>query len=670
MPEAPFVSDPETPELALLERAHVLALLAARTLERAHEPKVDLGPALSRIEGALSTLYDAYDGRSNRESALGVAHGRLWDAAIAAAHAGESLALETLFQACSALLSAEEKGLPATSTNVSRLTASSLTPHVHTLSRSSITPCFRAPKISAKGVSPVLPVVPVAKTFAELTAAAEKLRAIAAIRTERAEASQTARKKPKLLTKAAPPTPPEGFAFVPGPPQTETEFVRKWARTCVEEIGMLGVQRLPLEGDPWRTSQTLELRMLKALDAICALGPEALSHAETLAQDAPAPDPMMAFAVTMVSGTFEGRDAIAMAERILLRYGVGDPLIVGAFESAFQLSQNPFTNVALRSMASLENMGLRAFCTRLLAIRGALLPDELSVLVLDPDASIRASALVAMGKTHHRELSAILPKSLNDSDPTVVAAALTAMLLVSDSTVAASAKACLSGPLGEDALLFLAIGATEEDARFLLERARVHLTPSLAVALGWAGHLDAVPLLLDALASGVADVRAEAASALDRLLGANLKEMLEIEPDRLDDVPVFDPSPNPAKPRPTLSDVVDDERDTAPKGSTETLEVPARDPAVWRAYWAEIGSKLDLKKRTRRGQPSCPSVTLYELDRLLCSLTDRRLLQLELCYRTGQYVRFDPTDFVAVQEQNLKTWEEAIRKIPQTPGGW
>jgi hypothetical protein len=307
--------------IAHLERAHGLVNAVARRLEEA-EPSVHLAPAARHLERGLSALYDAFDGRADRATAIGRAHARFWDAAIEVARAGLPSAVDVLREVCAELIAAEEEfpRVPPAARAPVKLRAGADLPPLHTIERASLVPRFRVPAMPAVVAEAPVAELPEPTTFDELMQAALAMRQIAADRTKAALArsgarSQAEAEQPAKELEAV----PVGFAFVPPAALEEDDFVRRWARVCFEEIGMLGVQRAPLPGEDWRACLALELRMVAAIDALAALGPVAIAHVEPMAMDAPAPDPMGMFAVAMIGGCLEGRDALACAERVLHR---------------------------------------------------------------------------------------------------------------------------------------------------------------------------------------------------------------------------------------------------------------------------------------------------------------------------------------------------------------
>ncbi|MDI1443573.1 hypothetical protein [Polyangium sp. 6x1] len=654
--------DANAPWVSHLERAHSLIHAVARFLEEESEPSAHLAPAARKLERGLSAMYDAFDGRADRVTAIGVAHGRIWEAAILLSRAGLPREVTSLRDACVELVAAEERfpRVPLAGPRVEPLRAGTERPPLHALERASLAPSFRAPDVPAPEPETPALALPEPKTFEELREAAEAMRRLTK---EKAKAplappKRAARQEPVAAHEEAPP----GFAFAPEGAISEETFVRRWARSCFEEIGMLGVQRAPLRGDDWRACQSLELRMIAAIDAVAALGSPAVAYLEPWAMDAPAADPMRIFAAAMVGGCLEGRDALSCAERVLHRFGPGDPAVAEAFVSAMKLAPNPFVPNVLRALYRSPELGCRAIAVEVLGHRGWLTASELEELCVEEDARVFALALPAIAMQRHAGLERALTRALAHEDLDVQAAALDAMAIAAHPRAAAAARAAAEGALGERAFVRLAIVARESDASWLLERMRRSPTPSAIEAVGWAGLGEAVPTLIDRLEGDDEAVRFAAAEALDRMLGANLIEEIELAPEALEEAAFVDPNPEPARGRVSLAELVSDARDRPPAGSMDTVEAPSTDPEKWRAYWAEHGGRFDRKLRYRRGQTYSTSVSLYELDRLSLSAEDRRRLARELAARTGRWVRFDPHDFVADQVESLRGWEGVVRR--------
>jgi hypothetical protein len=663
-------ADPASPWMKHLERAHDLAHVAARAIGEEAAPSAHLAPAARRLELGIAAMYDAFDGRADRPTAINVAHGRLWDAAILIAQAGLPGAVSALRAACAELVGAEERfpQVPLAAPASAPLRAAIDLPPLHAIARSSLTPSFRAPPLAKLDVEVPRVMLPEPTTFAELAAAAEAARRVAV---EQGKVLQARKVVPEADVEVPEPAPPPpGFAFAPSKALGEDAFVQRWTRECFDEIGMLGVQRAPLVGDDWRMSLPIERRMVAAIDAIAALGPKAVAYLEPLAMDMPIANPMSVFAIAMLGGCLDGRDALAGAERVLHRFGPNDPIVAEPFVAAMKLARNPFVPGAMRSLLTAAELGCRAIAVEVLAYRGWLTQEELSALADEEDPRVFALALPALGVARHRDLERALSRALTHDDLRVQTAALDAMALAAHPRAASAARSAAAGALGDSALVRLALVASEDDARWLLQRMKASATVAAIKAVGWAGLVEAVPTLMSLLEAEEQEVQLAAGAALDRLLGGNLVESIEIQPEALDEVAVVDPDPEPRRPRPALAALVSQWRDQPPPGSTETLEVPTTNPAKWRAYWAEHGRRFDSTQRLRRGNSYSPSVSLHELDQLPLSIEDRRQLLRELAARTGRIIHFDPLDFVLIQEQSISTWGALVGGMMEMAGSW
>ena len=95
---------------------------------------------------------------------------------------------------------------------------------------------------------------------------------------------------------------------------------------------------------------------------------------------------------------------------------------------------------------------------------------------------------------------------------------------------------------------------------------------------------------------------------------------------------------------------------SAAEPSPEMVERPTTDVAAWHGWWARSAGAFDARGRYRHGRPYTPALSLHELDVGVATVAERRALQRELVIRTGAVVRFDPRDFVRVQEMALEAW--------------
>ncbi len=464
--------------------------------------------------------------------------------------------------------------------------------------------------------------------------------------------------------------PPPGFTRPRTRAWTALRFVETRCRECFEEVAMLGLQRAPLLGDPWRGAQFMERRMLASIDAIAALGADALAALEPMVLDAPAKDPSRGFGVTMIAGCFVGRDTLAVAERVLRHLGARSPDVARAVAGALKLVPHPDLPHMLRAWGQDPDPGFRAIAIDVLSYRGLITSDEITAAATDPAPAVRAAALMAAGILRVDELDDLVAKSIEDEDAEVRGATCWAMILGGTQHAADRVERELTGKHEDRALLPLALGASERHAETIAERLEAGLTSARILAAGWAGSPRAFPALLAGLGHGDPELSLGCALALDRITGANLLERLEIAPEHIevaDDVD--DPDVGEPEER-SLAREVSDPRDVPSDGSPDLMNLPTTRRSRWEAYFAAEPTRYNPKLRYRRGLPYMPRTSLLELDRYALVEGERRLLQRELVVRTGEHVRFDPHDFVAVQERTLPEWSIPANKASSLPGSW
>ncbi|EYF00237.1 hypothetical protein [Chondromyces apiculatus] len=660
------------PSTRALEAAHAELRRAAVILEHDVPPAFDLGPLAQALEQAFVAIYDACDGRAERLAAVHTARGEVAQALSALAPAaGREPAFDPLRahleRAAGHLAHADERlarlpplGVPAPQ----ELFASVDVPRLHVLVRPSIAPRLRYPRLPPTGRPPrPTAALPEPTTFQELRAA------IAQMKTQAAEA-RLSPPEPALPPPVAAPenAPLPGFTREVPRAIDDVAFRQNRARECFEEVAMVGMQRAPLLGDPWRGSLILERRMLASIDALAASGATAVAHVPRLVADAPVKDPSHAFALAMVMGCLGGRDALGAAEHALLTSDRDEAFVEG-FAAGLKLVPHDALPLALRSLLEEEDPGIRAMAIDVLGYRGLATPAELAAAAGDVPV-VAARALVHLAMTPSPGLSALLQGLDGTADPALREAVWWAMALTGHPHTEARLTAALDGPEAGKAALILAIAGGEEDARRVTQRALSAPTRELLFAVGWTGNAWAIGQLVDLLETTDDDALAAAAAwALERLTGAGLWEEAEVEDEAIE---VADPpEPDVGEPRvPKLARTLGDPRDLPPEPTPETVEQPSTDAARWRAWWMEKGAEYTMTTRYRRGHPYTPLVSLGELDTARVTPLERRWLHRELVIRTGAVVRFDPHDLVAVQEEAMRAWQPHAARSANMPGRW
>jgi hypothetical protein len=653
-----------------LERAHDQLRHAARLLENGAQPVVDLAPAAEGLRRAFGRMYDAVDERDDRLLAVKGAIAGVDDAMevlapAASMDAAIGFTLEYLRDAKIALLHAEERLaplMPRPRSPAPELYASTDVPRLHAIDRPSLLPLIKVPDAPPLGVEEEgPPTIRKPRTFEELDAAIEQLK-------QRAEARLAAKKEQRASALPPPPEPPPGFARDYLPALDELGFIRARTRECFEEIAMIGMQRAPLLGDPWRSALVLERRMLASLDAIVAMGDRALAYLEPLVMDAPAKDPSRVFGIAMTLGCLSGRDALAAAERTFLALELGDPECAVQFAGALKLVPHPLLPMVLRTYLADADPQHRAMAIDVLAYRGMATKAELLNAAKD-DPKVAAAALPWLALMDPMIARDIADDAIGRGDPALTEAAWLALAYSGHAHAANVVARELEGEQRDAAAVMLALTGDGKDAQRILDSAIRAPTPWTVQAVGWAGAAASIPGLMSFLEGDDERIALAAAYALERITGAGLWEDMEIEPEEILAPDVPDPDVGEPKP-PPLAKFISDPRDLPGAPAPETVMQPTVRIDRWKMYWQERGSQLDPKGRYRRGQPYTPMMSVQDLDVGYCTPGERVLLQKELVIRTGSHVRLDPHDFVKVQEEAIEDWRPLAHRASSMPGTW
>jgi len=659
-----------------LETGHDRLRRAARLLEGMSPPPIDLGPAARSLEHVFVQVYDAMDERAERLTSVRGAMAEIaaFDGMLRPALDMDptlGAVLTEVHEAHGYLARAEQRLLPLVANvkaEAPELLASRDTFRLHVLDRPSIPPTVRVQPPEAQEVTQQPPPpLPQQKTFEELDKAIEELKRRAGD-TKKQIAARVAPKPADEAPKLPPKPSPPGFTAEIPEVQSEADFVRSKAREYFEEVTMIGSQRAPLLGDPWRTALTLERRMLNAIDALASLGRIAIAHLEPLVLDSPAKDPSRAFGIGVALGCIAGRDTLASAERVAWTLRQNDPESLAQFADALKIVPHNCLTLALRTLQADRDPAMRALAIDVLAYRGLASPDDLARAALDGPA-VAAKALPHAALAKSPAVNDGILQALASGDPAAARGAWLAMALSGHPQTATVLGAALTGEDGEIAALLLAISGDSHDADTLLNAAIAKPARPLVTAVGWAGSANAIVPLMNFLEHDDVTVKLAAAYALERITGAGLWESAEVP---IEEILVPEPpDPDVGEPKPLkLAPMVSDPRDLPAEPAPEVVTQPTVSVERWRAYWAEKGPMFKPGLRYRRGFPYTPLVSLQDLDSGTCTPGERRSLQRELCIRTGQMVRLDPLDLVLSQEEALREWLPIAQRMSTKPGHW
>jgi hypothetical protein len=646
---------------------------AGRYLGNAAEPTHDLKPGAESLSRGLAAIFSALDQRGDPLLETREAIGHLLTATqeltpAAADDAMVARACELVDSSCARLDEVEahfarQAGAP--DVDPRPLTASRHVPSLHEVSRASLAPKYRVPESLAPPPIALAP-LPAATKASEMTEIREKVRA-------RAVELRELRKggKPEPEPAALVPPTPDGFAEPIPEPTSPYDFVRARLRDCFEEVAMLGSQRQPQLGDPWRTISFLDKRLLNNLDAVASLGAAAIHGIEDLVADSPVKDPSRGFAAAFLLGCIEGRDSLAAAERIIRHLGADDPEVWEYAVQALRLVPHPHLDLAMRTLLRDYDPAIRSLALEVLVRREMVSVAELATLVNDDAAAVVRVALpaLAVGAPRHPDLSTRIVEA--EATVGLERAAWLAMALSAHPRAASGPEHKLSDEeLGDDAALALALVCDLTATARIRAACREQPRPALARALGWCGDAEHdVPFLIELLRNDDDELQDACARALDRICAAELYEEVEIDPEELiipepqtPDMGALDP--------PKLAQEVSDPRDEPSPGSPDTILRPTTDATRWTKWWSAQGRRFEAGARYRRGRGYTPQVSLWELDGWILTAPEREHLVRELVVRTGHWVALDPLDFIERQEAGLRRWSELVSTASQSPGSW
>jgi len=407
----------------------------------------------------------------------------------------------------------------------------------------------------------------------------------------------------------------------------------------------------------WSSVRFAEARALRALDALLALDLSLLGAFESQVGSSPALEPASVLGLTVLGGCVSGRDGLAMAERLLHRAPI-EPEALAAHVEGLVLLEHPLVDVIAREHLRSAASDWRWAGAAILARRGVATPAELAAFSRDvPEVATEALLpLALLGLPEVRDLLDELYGGAQASGGAHLQAYLEAALVYGHPyAIDFLGSAAHRGEAS--AIVLLGLSAERGPAAELYAWCQREPSAALAEALGWAGDPAFIDLLIALLTSDDEPLTHAAAASLERITGAGLTELVPIEPGD-------DEGPPSAPP------LVTDPRDPVPEGSPDLIELPSRNPELWRAYVQEHESEWTPGVRTRRGAPYSPERAVADLQGLECSSRERRLLYLELMVRTGWTFRLNLAALVDEQHARLAELGTLMAQFRGTPGEW
>ena len=420
-------------------------------------------------------------------------------------------------------------------------------------------------------------------------------------------------------------------------PKTQRDdWLHELARDCLETIGALGVLR-SADGRTSDDAQRFEARMLRALDALMALGePVAGSDARlnvqalafAFASETFVDEPFRGFAFALTIGCTDDQ---ALLHDLVLRWPLTPKLARRAQADALALASHPRIDDLMRSVLRIDHdPGVIAAALVVLRQRVAWAP-EAWLLLRHVDAEVRIEAArywAAMARYDGAErLTAALEREPDEAIRVVLSEGLLrisrkdGLLQIRRALEQEHHKPRGLSPSPRNRLMMLlALGGTADDGVLLRQLAQ--RAPASARALGWHGAAASVEPLLTMLASakargGETEIFA-LVDSLQRIVGE----------------------------RPTSDD--------------------AHDVGAWRALWDRTVASAGSGPRFRLGERFRVALVHRELSAPTTTLEVRRNLALELAI-TSATRPLQTSRWIATQQHAL-----ARHDLPghDPPGRW
>ena len=405
--------------------------------------------------------------------------------------------------------------------------------------------------------------------------------------------------------------------------------IRSIARECFEDIASLGSLRRLYDHEPWVDSMAFEQRLLDNLDALVSLerpldpAAPSLGLVESLfayAIEWVVPDFGRTFALAFTLCCLDAETAMRWVVLALRR---SHPRTYPAFVDAFALGSNEAIDRTLVELCREDDPALVEVALEAMARRGRVDTASAVLLLMRPSPSFAVldKAIDLAARLPAQAAAPLLSRLIDGPDPDAAASAAAALTTLGDARGPKHLRAVLQRPRTDDAATLRARGIAFEALCLLgspLDRNLLGTEASLDRGglpwLGWHGHPDHVPVLIEgirrAAADGAFDEADRIARALERIGGGSA-------------------------PRP---------------GALAGGDFEAR-LAVWvRAF--EERRPLD-NPRMRFGQIWTPAAILTELSARGTRQGERPILARELALVTRRAAHLDVSGWVVVQERAL-----------------
>ena len=414
------------------------------------------------------------------------------------------------------------------------------------------------------------------------------------------------------------------------------QFLREFYEEHLEEMGFLLNQRQIYLHDPeilWPEVSETDERVLAHLDAMEAGGELALQCAREHLTDE---DECLVLASAYVLCSIGNADTDLKI--VIEGLSNANEDLISVWVHALKLAKSPLIARHTNVLLDAQRPEYRAAAAQILGYRREGDPPRFLGLVQDVDTRVQAAAALALGKLNYRQAVPDLEWFLfQDATPYPEAIVFALLLLGSRRTLDYCRRACQENePPFPQLPYLLAMAGSIQDFSLLLHTCSIpKMTMHALTAMGILGNIAAVPTLIQYLETEDAVIKRLAASSLDLITGAGLRETVLVEEKEVEGAYEFEGEEEP---------------------TVLKIEQVSTKSDAWDRWWHGHKSKFNPTICWRRGKP-------FELGSCIAEMTDHTSLFLdrqragnEIVVRSGHHIAFEPDWFIHRQQQAIEQW--------------
>jgi 3-oxoacyl-[acyl-carrier-protein] synthase I len=401
----------------------------------------------------------------------------------------------------------------------------------------------------------------------------------------------------------------------------------------LDSLAGLYFQRKSLLQDrtiPWIRLREPEQRMLNHLDAAVASG---TNSAWAVASGVRSDDEGFCFAGALVLAALANPRNFAQLDAVL-----AEPVatnLVGIEAGLKQAPESQILQSSINAWMGHPKPDVQAMAASVAGYRGGADAGILMELLHSSNSVLIAAAAEALGRMRHGYALLRLEQLLSHQESFVQEAAIRAALLLGSQTAETHCRRlCELRQIDRGRPAFyLALCGRLNDVNLFIPSGTANGDPRMIEAAGILGNVMAVPRLLRMLAVEDGEIKKSAATALDLITGAGLREKVKVT-EKVDLLG---------------GEFAETERE---------VEMLTTSPRAWEAWWYGHRAHFRPDRQWRRGRPFDVGQCLAELSDPHSGFQDRQRAGWELAMRGRPNIRFEPDWFVARQQESLEAWKK------------